>query len=113
MKWISRWFKTKPSQPESANPSPVKPDEIDFGVDVPTDIRDMLNDVPVPGAERSNDLHESLKKAPMPDISGDEHVATVPDLKIIDPSSPDIDESTGFNPYDTAVLRKKWRCRVR
>ena len=43
----------------------------------------------------------------MPDIYGNEHVATVPNLKIIDPSSPDAEESAGFNPYDTAVLRKK------
>ena len=43
----------------------------------------------------------------MPDIYAVEHVATVPDLKVIDLSSPDIDKSTGFNPYDTAVLRKK------
>ena len=43
----------------------------------------------------------------MPDIYADEHVATAPHLKVIDLSSPDIDKSTGFNPYDTAVLRKK------
>jgi len=42
-----------------------------------------------------------------PDIYGNEQVVTVPDLKILDPSSPDTDESTGFNPYDTAALRKK------
>ncbi len=41
----------------------------------------------------------------MPDIYAVEHVETVPDLKVIDLSSPD--DSTGFNPYDTAVLRKK------
>jgi len=43
----------------------------------------------------------------MPDIYADEHVATVPHLKVIDLTSPDIDKSIGFNPYDTAVLRKK------
>lgn len=43
----------------------------------------------------------------MPDIYTVKHVETVPDLKIIDLSSPDIDKSTGLNPYDTAVLRKK------
>jgi len=47
------------------------------------------------------------KNVLMPDIYGNEYVATVPDLKILDLSSPDTDESTGFNPYDTAVLRKK------
>ena len=43
----------------------------------------------------------------MPDIYAVEHVNTVPVLKVIDLSSPDIDKSIGFNPYDTAVLRKK------
>ncbi len=43
----------------------------------------------------------------MPDIYGDDHDATVPDLRIIDLSSSDTDESEGFNPYDTAVFRKK------
>lgn len=43
----------------------------------------------------------------MPDIYAVEHVDTVPDLKILDLSSSDIDKSTGFNPYDTAVLRNK------
>jgi len=42
----------------------------------------------------------------MPDIYADQHVANDPCLKILDPSSPDIDKSTGFDPYDTAVLRK-------
>ena len=43
----------------------------------------------------------------MPDIYADELANTVPFIKVIDLSSPDIDKSTGFNPYDTAVLRKK------
>ncbi len=49
----------------------------------------------------------------MPDIYGEKIDAgeridvTEPLLKILDPSSPDIDKSTGFNPYDTAVLREK------
>ena len=42
----------------------------------------------------------------MPDIYS-EHNTTVPDPKIIVVSSPTIDESEGFNPYDTAVLRNK------
>ena len=49
----------------------------------------------------------------MPDIYGEKIDAgervdvTEPLLKILDPSSPDIDKSTGFNPYDTAVLKEK------
>jgi hypothetical protein len=42
----------------------------------------------------------------LPDIYADTSSATAAHLKIIDISSPDIDKSTGFNPYDTAVLRK-------
>ncbi len=43
----------------------------------------------------------------MPDIYADEHSATVPDLKIFDSSSPEFEESAGFDPYDTCVLHKK------
>ncbi len=49
----------------------------------------------------------SVEDVVMPDIYADEQVATVWGIKILDPSSPDIDKSTGFNPYDTAVLQKK------
>jgi hypothetical protein len=61
-------------------------------------------DAEIPGRIESQGPGKNIL---MPDIYGNEHVATVPDLKIIDPSSPDAEESTGFNPYDTAVLRKK------
>ena len=59
------------------------------------------------------EVFDQLSKPPTvedlvtPDIYAVEHVDTVPNLKVIDLSSPDIDKSTGFNPYDTAVLRKK------
>jgi hypothetical protein len=43
----------------------------------------------------------------MPDIYADNNDATKPDLKILDQPVPDVDEPEGFNPYDTAVLRKK------
>ena len=49
----------------------------------------------------------SVEDLVMPDIYADELADTVPLLKVIDLPSPDIDKSTGFNPYDTAVLRKK------
>jgi len=45
--------------------------------------------------------------APMPDIDTDECDTTVPHLKVLDLSLADVNESTGFNPYDTGVLRKK------
>ncbi len=37
----------------------------------------------------------------------DEYVDTVPNLKILDESPPGTDNSTGFNPYDTAKMHKK------
>ena len=43
----------------------------------------------------------------MPDIYADELADTVPLLRVIDLSSPDIDKSTGFSPYDTAKMYKK------
>ncbi len=60
---------------------------------------------PVTDDQSSNTV--SAEDVLMPDIYGDEFVATVEDIEIIDLPSPDIDESNGFNPYDTAVLRKK------
>ena len=55
----------------------------------------------------AQDKLESGKNDLMPDIYADRHVATVPGLEILDQSLPDIDKSAGFDPYDTAVLRKK------
>jgi hypothetical protein len=99
MKRIISSFKDKSSQPEahaeddqSSNTVRVEP-----GVDMSFDT-DMNSRIESQGPG---------KNILMPDIYGNEHGTTVPDLKIIDPSSPDIDESTGFNPYDTAILRKK------
>ena len=64
---------------------------------------EMSYDAEIPGRIESQGPGKNVL---MPDIYGDEYVATVPDLKIIDLSSSGVDESTGFNPYDTAVLRK-------
>ena len=59
-------------------------------------------------------LAESLSQSPgfsndnpMPDIQTGERDATVPHLKVLDLSLVDVNESTGFNPYDTGVLPKK------
>ena len=43
----------------------------------------------------------------MPDIYADEPVTPASDRKFLDPSAPDADKTTGFNPYDTAKLHKK------
>ena len=49
-------------------------------------------------------LVESVLK---PDKNSDESDLTVPDLKILEPTSLDTGESVGFDPYDTGVLQKK------
>ncbi len=79
---LSRWgvVADAPSKPES-----VKLDERHL----PKDIQDLVSD------------------APMPDIYADDHEAPEPDRKFLDPSSPDADKTTGFNPYDTARMHKK------
>jgi hypothetical protein len=43
----------------------------------------------------------------MPDIYADTHVDVAADIKALDQPTPDFEEPAGFNPYDTAVLRKK------
>ena len=50
----------------------------------------------------------SAENVLMPDIYAVMNDVTVPDLEILDLSAPDIDKSAGFNPYDTAILRKKF-----
>ena len=79
---LSRWgvVANEPGTPES-----VRPDELDL----PKDMQDQVSD------------------APMPDIYADEHDVPAPDRKFLDPSSPDADKTTGFNPYDTAKMHKK------
>ncbi len=61
-------------------------------------------EAPVADDQSSNTV--SVEDVLMPDIYGENNDDTEPLLDILDTSSPD-DESTGFNPYDTAVLQKK------
>ena len=49
---------------------------------------------------------ESGPDVVMPDIYAEKHAETQPLLKILDPNAPVIDNSEGFNPYDTAVFLK-------
>ena len=53
------------------------------------------------------EVHAPQQEVAMPDIYGEQQEATEPHLKILDPTSPDIDESTGFDPYDTVILHEK------
>ena len=89
MKRIFRWLETISSQPKKpvANDGPSNADPDDLGL--PKDIQDFVTD------------------APMPDIYTDEDAATVPDLKVLDPDSPDTDKLDEFDPDDTVVLQKK------
>ena len=50
---------------------------------------------------------EPVEDVLMPDIYVVKNDDTVPDLEILDLSTPDRDESAGFNPYDMAILRTK------
>ena len=49
----------------------------------------------------------SVENVSMPDIYADRHDAIAPDSRVIDQPTLDVDMSAGFNPYDTAILRKK------
>lgn len=102
-KWLEKNFsrlKTSIATDQPSNSSTVEPDDIandDYRVEMP-------GGVDVPGGI---DAHGSETDVMMPDIYADRHDATEPDLKILDQASPDVDESAGFNPYDTGVLQKK------
>ena len=100
-------FKGKSSQAEDPaaddQSGNVVCDESDDLVDNNHEV-EMSYDAEIPGRIESQGPGKNIL---MPDIYGNAHVATVPELKIIDLSSADAEESTGFNPYDTAVLRKK------
>lgn len=89
MRRFMRWLESISSRPKEhdTDDQPSNADPDDLGL--PKDIQDFLSD------------------APMPDIYTDEDDATVPDLKTLDPDSPDTDKSDEFDPDDTVVLPKK------
>jgi hypothetical protein len=61
-----------------------------------------------PLAVKTHDIAEDNSgQVLMPDIYAEGHADTAPRLKILDKPSKDVDESTGFDPYDTGVLQKK------
>lgn len=104
MKRILKWLETISSSPEAPveaaqpkDPKSVKPDDDECRAE-------MSSGVAVAGGTGNE---EPGKNVPMPDIYADEHIATVPNLKLVDPSAADSDKSTGFDPYDTAVLQDK------
>jgi hypothetical protein len=104
MKRLIAWFDTRLCQPKSSElsgtpryPESAEPDDEDCTIDASLGavVADWMND------------HEPEQSVPMPDIFVDEYVQTVPNLTILDPILPDVDESTGIDPYNTAVLQQK------
>ncbi len=92
MKDIPKWLAErlsklrKPVEDDPQNDTEsVNPDELDL----PREMQDLVNDAP-----------------PVDNVEYD-HDVTVHDLSLDDPSSPDADEPTGIDPYDTAQLHKK------
>jgi len=114
MNRIVGWLKSRLSRSKSADLSDepdksgsAKPDEIDLGIDLPKELGDLPNDVPITDVDQEKDRQEPARITPAPELCADEHVATVPDLDLVDPSGADTDTSPGFDPYDTAKIHKK------
>ena len=78
-------------------------------VDEPSDVESVVQDTneSTGGEDNSTQNEQAETDGTMPDIYADTDVAPPPDRKFLDPSSPDADKTTGFNPYDTAKLHKK------
>ena len=100
-----KWL--RPKAPQATIVSEAK--QCAVGVRPEQKTEDECADESSPGCKGTDRIDSQGKKVLMPDIYGDQHVATEPDLKILDQSSPDIEKSSGFNPYDTAVFCKKVR----
>jgi len=49
----------------------------------------------------------TVQEVEMPDIYANPERARKPEVKIADPSSPDIDKLAGFDPYDTGILQQQ------
>ena len=108
--WLEEYlprFKSLNLPDASRESESASPDEIDLGIDLPKEIRDLVNDVPLPDVGAPKSIAESATDARTPKMHTDEYVNTVPNLKILDESPPATDESTGFNPYDTGTLQIK------
>ncbi len=77
--------------------------------DEPSDVKDVAQDTNESTGDADNSMQNKQAEADatMPDIYADTDVASPADRKFLDPSSPDADKTTGFNPYDTARLHKK------
>ena len=104
MKHIPKWLAERRSQPKKTavenqpiNSNKIKPDINESSIDI------FLGGA-VSSLVDDQDLVEKVLKL---DKYSDELDLTVPDLKILEPDSSDKDQSTGFDPYDTGVFKKK------
>ncbi len=77
--------------------------------DKPSELESVVPDTDENAGEAdiSTQNQEPERNAAMPDIYADKDTAPAPDRKFLDPSSPDADKTTGFNPYGTAKMQKK------
>ena len=91
MKLMITWLETILSRWGAVANVPRNPEDDESDSDVASSTQDQ----------------EPEENATMPDIYADELAETVPHLRYLEPSSPDADKTTGFNPYDTANTHKK------
>ena len=94
LKWLERRTPSSTTSLSEDDPRDIVPVE---SVELPNDNYSI---------EPSFDAGTPDRETLMPDIYSDSHIATEPDLKILDQPSTNKDEPDGFNPYDTGVLQK-------
>ncbi len=69
--------------------------------------RSTVSAEPDQTTDDNDDKEYTIRESVMPDIYREDHETSEPVLKIPDSTSPDINESPGFDPYDTVVLHEK------
>jgi hypothetical protein len=67
----------------------------------------MSTDAKKDSRTKDSDRTASQANVLMPDIYADKPVSKKIDIEVVDESSQETDESSGFNPYDTASIHKK------
>ena len=104
MNRLFRWLETISSRLKE----PVADDWPSNSESIKPDINESIIDIFLGDAVANLlDEQELVEKVLRHDKNSDDLDRTVSDLKIIDPDSPDTDQSTGFDPDDTGVIQKK------
>ncbi len=103
MKDIPKWLAERLSKLRK----PVENDQQNDAESIDPDDEDEIESSRGAKLADSMDNHSAEKNVVMPDIYSEGHDATVPHLTVLDLDVTDLDESTGFNPYDTGILQKK------